>query len=77
MGFLKRKQHQHEHSESADMSGSGFEMPTLEPRFAMRSPQTVFADVSGPEYEPFVEGHGRLSYPPAGWGVLPPPGTAL
>jgi hypothetical protein len=76
MSVLKSKRHQH--SESMDTSGSGPEMPTLEVRSAMSSPRAVPADTSGPEYEllNYVE-DGRLSYPPLGWGVLPPPGTAL
>jgi hypothetical protein len=80
MGFVKRKQPQHQHGESADTSGSSFEMPTLEPQFAVRSPRAVLAGESEPEYELLedVEGHGGLiSYLPPGWGVLPLPGTAL
>lgn len=76
MSVLKSKRHQH--SESMDTSGSGPEMPTLEVRSAMSSPRAVPADTSGPEYELLnYDEDGRLSYPPPGWGVLPPPGTAL
>jgi hypothetical protein len=81
MGFVKRKQPQpqHQHSESVDASGTSFEMPTLEPQLTMTSSQVGLTRASASEYELLedVEGHGGLYSPPAGWGVLPPPGTAL
>jgi len=79
MGFVKGEQPQHWHSKSADASGSSFEMPILEPLFAVISPRVGLTDASASEYELLedLKGHGGLYYPPAGWGVLPPPGTAL
>jgi hypothetical protein len=79
MSFVKRKQPQPQQGGSADASRNSFEIPTLEPQIVVTSPSVGSTDASASEYELLedVEGHGGLYHPPVGWGVLPPPGTAL
>jgi hypothetical protein len=78
MEVPKRRQHHH-HKTSSDMSGSTIDVHGIKPRFAGSSLRGGFAKPSTPEYERLEDAEvaDRMSYPPAGWGVLPPPGTAL
>jgi hypothetical protein len=79
MGVPKRRQ-RHQHNESSDTSGSSFDVPRREEtRFAARSLRAGLTSHGVVEYEMLEDADGpdRTSYPPLGWGVLPPPGTAL
>lgn len=78
MGALKRRQ-QHRHKESADTSGSHVDVYEMESWPATTSIRRVFAQPITPEYQVLEDADvlDRMSYPPTGWGVLPPPGTAL
>jgi hypothetical protein len=78
MDVPKRRQ-RHQHNESSDTSGSSLDLPREGTRFALRGLRGGLTNQNVAEYEMVqdAEGPDRRSYPPLGWGVLPPPGTAL
>jgi hypothetical protein len=78
-GQQHQQHQQHQHKDSGVTSGSSFEMRSLGPQVAVRSLRAGLTNQSDVEYQVLEDADvaDRMSYPSLGWGVLPPPGTAL